>query len=71
MNNGFRSPLEEKAGILLIENNISFAYEPVSVILVPGFEYGGRVVEGRGKRLVEKRPKNFPITYKPDFVGLN
>lgn len=67
----FRSPLEEKAGRLLIANDISFAYEPVSVILMPGFEYEGRVVEGRGRTMVEKRPKNFPITYKPDFVGLN
>mgnify|MGYP002139323634 CR=1 FL=1 len=69
--NGFRSPLEEKAGRMLIENNISFAYEPVSVILMPGFEYDGDVIEGRGRVMVKKRPKNFPITYKPDFVGLN
>lgn len=65
----YRSKLEAYAASMLKANKIEFAYEPVSVEVLPAFAFP-RCVERWGKtyKVVDKVKS---INYTPDFVGPN
>lgn len=67
----YRSPLEKFTAEKLLENNISFLYEPKH-ILQEKFVFEGKVYEGKkGSEMKSSSPHVRAITYSPDFVCPN
>lgn len=63
----YRSKLELMAASLLTENNITYYYEPKTVVLLNKFNFNS--LERVGKAFKEVNSIR-AITYTPDFVGI-
>jgi len=67
----YRSRLESYAARRLKEEGVEFEYEPYAIILSPSFQTKAISIEKKGKELKLISDKVRPITYTPDFVGLD